>query len=130
MYQPQNERDEAIGEAEAAIEQLERILASHAFDASRRGRALLRFLLEEALAGRPEALTEATIAMRVLGRGMDHDPGLDPIVRIQAGRLRRSLERYYRWSRPEDAVWIELPRGTYVPVARWVGDRVGALSAK
>lgn len=130
MHQPQNEQDEPIAEAGAVIEQLERILASRDFDASRRCRVLLRFLLEETLAGRPEALTEVAIATRVFGRGMGHDPGLDPIVRIQAGRLRRSLDRYYRRSRPEDAVRIELPRGTYVPVARRVGEEVGALPAQ
>ena len=45
----------------------------------------------------------------------DFDPVVDPIVRIQAGRLRRSLERYYLLSGKHDAVRIELPRGTYVP---------------
>ena len=47
---------------------------------------------------------------------------MDPIVRIQAGRLRRSLERYYLMSGAEDPVRIELPRGTYVPVARWAAE--------
>ena len=130
MHQRQDEQDEGIADAEAAIEQLERILASPDFDASRRCRALLRFLLEHTLAGRPQALTEAAIATRVFGRGVDYDPDLDPIVRIEAGRLRRSLERYYRRARPEDAVRIELPRGTYVPVARRVSEDVGALPAK
>ena len=41
---------------------------------------------------------------------------MDPIVRIQAGRLRRSLERYYLLSGKDDPVRIELPKGTYVPV--------------
>jgi TolB-like protein len=40
---------------------------------------------------------------------------VDPIVRIQAGRLRRSLERYYLLSGRADALRVELPRGTYVP---------------
>ncbi len=55
----------------------------------------------------------------MFGRREDFDPTVDPIVRIQAGRLRRSLERYYLLSGVTDPVRIELPRGSYAPVARW-----------
>jgi adenylate cyclase len=110
-------------EAEAVIEQLERILASGDFDASPRSRAFIRFIIEETLAGRHEALTQAAIATRVFGRRDDFDPTVDPIVRIQAGRLRRSLERYYLLSGAGDPVRIELPRGTYVPLVRWAPPR-------
>lgn len=105
----------------AVLEQLERIFASPDFDASPRSRAFVRFILEETLAGRQEALTQVAIATRVFGRRDDFDPTVDPIVRIQAGRLRRSLERYYLLAGVLDPVRIELPRGTYVPVARWAG---------
>jgi tetratricopeptide (TPR) repeat protein len=60
-------------------------------------------------------LTQQLIATRVFGRREEFDPLLDPIVRIQAGRLRRSLERYYLLSGKSDPVHIELPRGSYVP---------------
>jgi adenylate cyclase len=109
-------------EAETVLEQLERILASGDFDASPRSRAFVRFIVEETLAGRQESLTQAAIATRVFERREDFDPTVDPIVRIQAGRLRRSLERYYLLSGAGDPVRIELPRGTYVPVARWRAD--------
>ena len=108
--------------AEAVLEQLERILANGDFDASPRSRAFIRFIVEETLAGRQEALTQGAIATRVFGRREDFDPTVDPIVRIQAGRLRRSLERYYLLSGVGDPVRIELPRGTYAPVARWSGE--------
>jgi len=98
---------------------LERILANGDFDASPRSRAFIRFIVEETLAGRQEGLTQAAIATRVFGRREDFDPTVDPIVRIQAGRLRRSLERYYLLTGARDPVRIELPRGTYVPVLRW-----------
>jgi adenylate cyclase len=106
-------------DAEAVLEQLERILASGDFDASPRSRAFIRFILDETLAGRQEGLTQGAIATRVFGRRGDFDPTVDPIVRIQAGRLRRSLERYYLLSGGGDPVRIELPRGTYAPVVRW-----------
>ena len=95
--------------------QVEQILASPDFDASRRSKEFFRFIVEEALAGRGEELTQAAIATSVFGRRDDFDAVVDPIVRIQAGRLRRSLERYYLLSGKHDAVRIALPRGTYVP---------------
>jgi adenylate cyclase len=98
---------------------LERILASGDFDASPRSRAFIHFVVEETLAGRQEALTQDAIATQVFGRRADFDPTVDPIVRIQAGRLRRSLERYYLLSGAHDPVRIELPRGTYIPLLRW-----------
>ncbi len=110
---------EKTPDAEAVLEQLERILASGDFDASPRSRAFVRFIVEEALAGRQEGLTQSAIATRVFGRREDFDPTVDPIVRIQAGRLRRSLERYYLLSGAGDPVRIELQRGSYVPVGRF-----------
>src|SRR5882672_8971654 len=72
--------------------EFERVLGSADFDAPRRSREFLRFVVDEALAGRGEAMTQDAIATRVFGRNGDFDAMLDPIVRIQAGRLRRSLE--------------------------------------
>jgi tetratricopeptide (TPR) repeat protein len=102
----------------AARRQLERILDSPDFDASRRSREFLRFIVEETLAGRGEPLTQSAIATAVFGRREDFDPIVDPIVRIQAGRLRRSLERYYLLSGRGDLLRIELPKGSYVPTFR------------
>ena len=98
----------------AVRRQLELILESADFDASRRSREFLRFIVEETLAGRSELLTQAAIATAVFGRRESFDPVVDPIVRIQAGRLRRSLERYYLLSGRRDVLRIELPRGSYV----------------
>jgi len=95
--------------------QVELILASVDFDASRRSKEFLRFVVEETLAGRGDELSQSVIAIRVFGRQDDFDAVVDPIVRIQAGRLRRSLERYYLLSGRHDPVRIDLPRGTYVP---------------
>jgi adenylate cyclase len=106
-------------EAEDILAGLERMLASGDFDASPRSRAFIRFIVEETLAGRPDGLTQVAIATRVFGRREDFDPTIDPIVRIQAGRLRRSLERYYLLTGVDDPVRIELPRGHYVPLLRW-----------
>jgi len=111
----------SIPEAGDVLDALERILASGDFDASPRSRAFIRFIVEETLAGRQHDLTQAAMATRVFGRREDFDPTVDPIVRIQAGRLRRSLERYYLIGGADDPVRIELPRGGYVPILRWAG---------
>lgn len=107
---------------EAVHAQLERVLESPDFDGSPRSRAFLRHIVEETLAGRQASLTQPAIAIRVFSRRESFDPTIDPIVRIQAGRLRRSLERYYLTSGCEDAVRLELPRGTYVPSIGWASS--------
>ncbi len=98
---------------------LARLLDSEDFDASPRSRDLVGFLVEETLAGRGASLSQAQIALRVFGRREEFDPTVDPIVRIQAGRLRRSLERYYLLSGASEPVRLDLPRGRYVPQWRW-----------
>ncbi|HVQ32129.1 MAG TPA: hypothetical protein VMV21_21195, partial [Vicinamibacteria bacterium] len=106
--------------AQAVRQQIEQILGSPDFDAARRSRDFLSFIVEETLAGRGDALTQGSIATRVFERKDDFDALLDPIVRIQAGRLRRSLERYYLLAGKDDAIRVELAKGTYVPTFRKV----------
>jgi adenylate cyclase len=95
--------------------QLERVLASGEFVASKRLRTFLQFVVEEALAGRADRLKAYTIAIAALGRDPAFDPQNDPIVRMQAGRLRRRLDRYYLGAGRNDPVRIEIPKGTYAP---------------
>ena len=95
--------------------ELERIIASSAFDASVRNRAFLRFVVEETLAGRGDRIKAYTIATSVLGRDEAFDPQSDPIVRIEASRLRRSLERYYLMAGEDDPIRIDIPKWGYVP---------------
>ncbi len=96
--------------------QLNRILASRDFHATDRVRDFLRFVVEETLAGRADQLKGYNVATQVFERGEDFDPAQDPIVRIQAGRLRRALERYYLVAGRHDAVFIDIPKGRYVPI--------------
>ncbi len=98
--------------------ELERIIASSAFDVSRRNRAFLRFIVEETLAGRGDRIKAYTIGTSVLQRDETFDPQADPIVRIEASRLRRSLERYYLIAGQGDLIRIEIPKGAYVPTFR------------
>jgi hypothetical protein len=90
--------------------ELEQVLASPDFVASDRLRKFLRFVVEEALAGRGDRLHAYPIALEVLGRDASFDPQTDPVVRMEAGRLRRRLERYYLEAGQSDPVRIESRR--------------------
>ena len=97
------------------LDQLKRILNSESLHASARSRGFLRFVVEQALAGRSDRISQEAIAAEVMGRTSGFDSATDPIVRMQAGRVRRSLEHYYRKEGGEDVIEIALPKGTYVP---------------
>ncbi len=95
--------------------QLVRILASPDFDATARTRKFLTYVVEEAIAGRADRIKAYAIATDVFGRDASFDAHSDPIVRIEAGHLRRALDRYYLMSGVSDAVVISVPKGGYVP---------------
>jgi hypothetical protein len=97
-------------------EALGRVIASAVFRASPRLAQLLRFVVEHSLAGEGTRLKGYTIAVEAFGRAPDFDPQIDPIVRVEAGRLRQRLDRYYAGEGAGETVWIELPRGGYEPV--------------
>ncbi len=99
--------------ASVAREALGRVLASEEFRASPNLTAFLRFIVERTLEGREDTIKAYTVATEVLGRAESFDPQVDPIVRVEATRLRRSLERYY--GRCADPVVIDIPRGSYIP---------------
>ncbi len=94
---------------------LARVLASRSLRGSARGRRFLQFIVQETLAGRANRIKAYTIAMDVFDRDASFDPLLDPVVRIQAGRLRRSLEHYYLTEGAADPLRIAIPKGGYVP---------------
>lgn len=94
---------------------LARILASDAFRAAPQLSAFLAFIVDRAVAGRGGELKGYTIAVEAFGRSPDFDPQSDPIVRVEAGRLRRALAQYYAGEGAADPVRITIPVGAYVP---------------
>jgi PAS domain S-box-containing protein len=128
-----HDRPSAV-EIRAAIE---RIVASDSFRLSPQLAAFLRFVVEATLRGEGERIKGYTIAVEALGRGEDFDPQADPIVRVEAGRLRRALEQYYAGPGAADLIAVEVPRGRYVPKFRyrhaeqpipvWSGSERGSL---
>ncbi|MBY8916860.1 hypothetical protein KVG22_09690 [Nitratireductor sp. R6] len=95
---------------------MDALLQSPDFRASDRNRRFLRFVVEETLAGRADRIKAFTIAVDVFGRDASFDATVDPIVRIAAGQLRKSLRDYYAGPGKADPVHISIPLGAYVPV--------------
>ncbi|HVY66611.1 MAG TPA: hypothetical protein VHH11_17450 [Gammaproteobacteria bacterium] len=95
--------------------ELERVLSSPTFARARRAQAFLRHVTEETLAGRAAEINGHAIAVAVFGKGADFDAATDPLVRVEAGRLRSRLLEHYATLAGTEGVRIELPRGGYVP---------------
>jgi hypothetical protein len=108
---------------------LRQILASPTFRATEAQRAFLQFVVEKTLAGQTDEIKGYTVANQVLGRREDFDQSIDPIVSIQANKLRRALEHYYLVSGQQDALRIDIPKGTYVPTFRPQGDLRASIGA-
>jgi TolB-like protein len=94
---------------------LARTTTSEDFRGSPQLVAFLTFVVEAALSGEGGRVKAYTIGVEAFGRGSGFDPQVDPIVRVEATRLRRTLERYYAGAGTSDPVMFELSRGTYVP---------------
>lgn len=106
---------DATPSADEARAALARVLASDAFRNSPQLGAFLRYVVDATLNGRGASLKGYTIAVEALGRDPRFNPQADPIVRVEATRLRRALDRYYAEDGRDDPVTIELPRGSYAP---------------
>ncbi len=75
----------------------------------------MRFTVEQALRGREDQLKEYVIGVEVFDRNTAYDPRIDPIVRVEARRLRSKLRDYYQTEGRDDALRIEFPIGGYIP---------------
>jgi serine/threonine-protein kinase len=100
--------------------QLDRILTSKAFRQVDRLQRFLGFIVTETLGGHGDNLKEFLIGVEVFGKESSFDPRMDPIVRVQARRLRARLTRYYREEGRGDEILIELPKGGYAPLFQQV----------
>jgi TolB-like protein/Flp pilus assembly protein TadD len=105
-------------DTDPARQQLNRVLESGGFRRNERLARFLRFVVEQHLEGKDGEIKESVIAVEVFGRGADHDPKQNSIVRNEAARLRARLNEYYLLDGKDDALVIELPKGGYAPVFR------------
>jgi hypothetical protein len=109
-WEPETETDRT-----AVRDQLERILATPLFRNSKRYTGFLRFIVEEALAGRADLIKERTLGTDVFGRKPDYDTTEDHVVRTAASEVRRRIVQYYALADHDGEVRIELPSGSYAP---------------
>ncbi len=104
--------------SESVLHALERALSSVAFSRSPRLARFLRYLVERSLEGASEGLKEYVIGIDVFDRQANYDQRLDPIVRVEARRLRGKLQQYYAQEGHTDPIRIEIPARGYHPVFR------------
>jgi hypothetical protein len=124
-----NEIDKAAQPAEAGqelehavFEELDRVLESRFFKNAVRSRQFLDYVVRHKLEGHAEQLKERTIGAEVFQRAPGYATGEDPVVRVQAGDVRRRLERYYQSLSSSPAVRIELQPGSYSPSFIWAAE--------
>lgn len=104
------------GVSPAAVRaQLQRILSNALFLRSDRLSRFLSFVVEQTLDGQQNGLKEYQVGVEVCGRSESYDPRTDPVVRVEARRLRSALDSYYARDGRDDPITISLPKGGYVP---------------
>jgi hypothetical protein len=99
----------------AILQELDNILASPPFRNSSRSKQFLSYVVQHRLDGHDELLKERSIGADLFHRPVDYATGDDPVVRVQAGEVRRRLEQFYHEFSKGSDLRIELPLGTYVP---------------
>ncbi len=99
--------------------ELKRILKSPPFRNSNRCKEFLSCVVRNSIEGRSENLKERTIGIEVFHRGPDYSTGDDPVVRVNAGEVRRRLGQYYETAPVDTVVKIAMHPGSYAPEFHW-----------
>jgi TolB-like protein/Tfp pilus assembly protein PilF len=107
-------------------QQLDRILNSKTFQQVQRLKRFVSFVVIETKDGRGDQLKEFVVGVQVFDKESSFDPRNDPIVRVQARRLRTRLEAYYLEEGQNDEILIELPKGGYAATFK----RRGAVTSR
>lgn len=108
-------------ERTAVLRELDAILNSPVFQPSKRCQQFLSYVVRHRLEGNQERLKERTIGVDLFQRPAGYATGDDPVVRVQAGEVRKRLDQYYQTVPNNSSVRIELHVGTYTPSFKWPG---------
>jgi hypothetical protein len=119
-WTPSNELEKG-----AVLQQVEQLLASPLFHASKRYPSFLRFVVARALSGHTDQLKERIIGVEIFDRPPDYDTNTDPIVRVTAAEIRKRIEQYYQDPQHSQEIRLFLPAGSYVPQFSWPGHPAG-----
>ena len=95
--------------------ELEAVLASDGFSRAPTRARLLAYVCRKYFEGDANHIKEYNIAVEALGRPAEFDQEADPIVRVEAHRLRKRLKQYYEREGSGHRIRIEMPPGSYVP---------------
>jgi hypothetical protein len=107
---------------------LRELLESATLRLSERNRRFLSFVVNETVAGHADRIKAYLIGVDVFGRDETFDPNVDPIVRIEATRLRSALTAHYETHGTDMPVRISMPPGSYVPLFSWSPAAVPAVN--
>jgi hypothetical protein len=88
---------------------IEEVLRSRSFERSRSLRTLLIYLWQH----RDDDINEYAIATEALGRPSDFNSKIDATVRVQIGRLRRVLEKFYAEEGRQNLRRLTVPTGSH-----------------
>lgn len=110
-------------------QELEAVLNSGIFARSPSLAQFLRYICEKFFEGHGEEIKEYNVAVDALGRPADFDQKKDSIVRVEAHRLRKRLQDYYRGDGAAHPFQITIPPGSYVPVFTPNGHHAAEIAA-
>jgi hypothetical protein len=105
--------------------ELREVLASPHFCNSKRYPALLKYVVENTLAGKSDLLKERTLGVEVFDRSPSYDTNADTVVRYTAGEVRKRLSLYYHELGRKPVIQISLPAGSYIPEFLHSQDELG-----
>lgn len=117
-------------QAVAVTNELDELLQSSQFSGSGRCSAFLAFVVNNALAGNFENLTERVLGTELFGRPHDYETGSDSIVRVRANDVRRRLTEHYSERQPDSGVRIILRSGSYIPEFHWCAPEAPSALAE
>ena len=103
---------------EACWALLERVAASPHLRRAPRLRELLFYLGRRSLKDGCFQVHEQEIGVDVFGRPQTYDTSADNIVRANATELRKRIEAYFGTEGSDEALIMEIPRWSYIPVFR------------
>ncbi len=107
-------------ERERVQQHLGEVLASRAFQHSKRYAAVLKYIVEQTLDGSGNQLKERTIGMDVFHRAPDYDTATDHVVRSAMAEVRKRLAQFYM-EVTDSPVRIEIVPGSYIPQFSFAG---------
>src|SRR5690242_7905147 len=106
-------------QVESARGELDSIISSNDFAGSKQCQDFLRLVVQRALAGEVDSLSEPRIGVELFGRPAEYDTSNDAVVRVRAAEVRKRLAQYYKDAPLSGTTRIELPPDSYVPQFHW-----------